>query len=321
MTIPRIAAYPMPDEWPDSRVQWPLEASRAALLVHDMQAYFLDFYDTAQAPVPTLLAHVRQLIDRAHALGIPVFYSAQPHQQSPQQRGLLQSMWGPGLTTHPAEVAQIHPAVAPEPGDVVLTKWRYSAFQRSDLAERLDQLDRDQLMVCGVYAHIGCLMSAAEAFMKDIQPFFVADALADFSAEEHRQALAYVAQRCGRVLGTAQALAELPAPLAAAQVAGLPALQPALAQAGDGTDAPALRRPVSLDDWLAQLHQLLQLPAGSLDADEPLTDWGLDSIRLMAIVEMARQAGLSLGFPEMAQAVSARDQWLRLSPAPIEQAA
>ena len=27
--------------------------------------------------------------------------------------------------------------LAPEPGDEVLTKWRYSAFQRSDLAELL----------------------------------------------------------------------------------------------------------------------------------------------------------------------------------------
>jgi isochorismate hydrolase len=183
MSIPRIASYPMPVQWPDSRVQWPLQPHRAALLVHDMQSYFLDFYDVAQAPVPTLLAHVRQLVDQAHALGIPVFYSAQPHQQSAQQRGLLQSMWGPGLTSHPPEAAHIHPAVAPADGDVVLTKWRYSAFQRSDLAERLDALERDQLLVCGVYAHIGCLMSAAEAFMKDIQPFFVADALADWRVE------------------------------------------------------------------------------------------------------------------------------------------
>ena len=82
-----------------------------------------------------------------------------------------------------------------------------------------------------------------------------------------------------------------------------------------------LRQPASLADWMAQLHRLLQLPEGSFTADDALTDWGLDSIRLMAIVEMARQSGLSLGFPELAQAASARDQWQRLSAKPMSQAA
>ena len=66
---------------------------------------------------------------------------------------------------------------------------------------------------------------------------------------------------------------------------------------------------------------LMALAAGSFTADDALTDWGLDSIRLMAIVEMARQSGLSLGFPELAQAASARDQWQRLSAKPMSQAA
>ena len=42
---------------------------------------------------------------------------------------------------------------------------------------------------------------------RDIEPFFVADALADFSREKHDMALQWVAATCGQVLSTAQLLA------------------------------------------------------------------------------------------------------------------
>jgi isochorismate hydrolase len=54
-----------------------------------------------------------------------------------------------------------------------------------------------------VYAHVGVLATALEAFTNDIQPFLVADALGDFSEAEQLQALRYAARRCGVVLGTA----------------------------------------------------------------------------------------------------------------------
>ena len=59
---------------------------------------------------------------------------------------------------------------------------------------------RDQLVICGVYAHVGVLMSAVEAFTHDIQPFLVADAVADFSEEYHRMAVGYAAERCAVVV-------------------------------------------------------------------------------------------------------------------------
>ena len=137
-----------------------------------------------------------------------VIYSAQPGGQAPEQRGLLQDFWGSGINDGPYQKRFVD-AVAPDERDLLLTKWRYSAFQKTNLHEMMRELGRDQLMICGIYAHIGCLLTATEAFMKDIQPFFIADALADFSEEKHRLALTYAAERCAVTLTTERLVASL----------------------------------------------------------------------------------------------------------------
>lgn len=207
--LPRAVAYNLPveHELPPSRVEWAVDRKRAALLVHDVQDYFLDVFHPAGEPRTPLLAAIRRLRDRCDALGIPVFHTAQPGRQDPRDRGLQAHLWGPGMAD-PASV-RITPQLAPGPHHTVLTKWRYSAFQRTTLEPMLAARGRDQLLVTGVYAHIGCLLTVADAFMRDIQPFLVADAVADFSREHHDEALAYVARTCGRVLSLDRLLEEL----------------------------------------------------------------------------------------------------------------
>lgn len=283
MSIPKIATYPMPAaaDMPPNRVDWTPDPARAALLIHDMQDYFLDFYDGAAAPVPALLTQVARLRDACDAAGVPVFYTAQPAQQDQRERGLLNDWWGPGLTAQPQR-AGVAAQVAPRAHDTVLVKWRYSAFVRSDLLERLRAQGRDQLIVCGVYAHIGCLMTAADAFMHDIEPFLVGDALADFSAGQHAMALDYVSQRCGVVASTAQVCDALRAP------AGLPASRAALR---------------------AQVAALLDMPAAELTEDENLMYCGLDSIRLMSLLERWRRAGAVTTFVELAERPTLASWW------------
>jgi len=205
-----IAPYRMPGDAdvPAAAVPWRPHPARAAVLVHDMQRYFLRPFPAGQPPLTELLANVMKLLATARAAGVPVLYTAQPGGMSRADRGLLHDFWGPGMSA--AEVDRgIVDDVAPEPRDTVLTKWRYSAFFRSDLAGRLRSSGRDQLLICGVYAHMGCLITACDAFSHDIQPFLVADALADLSLDDHLRALRYAADRCAVPLSTADVLADL----------------------------------------------------------------------------------------------------------------
>nr|WP_257215266.1 isochorismatase family protein [Pollutimonas harenae] len=197
----------MPSTEPRNHVNWQAQANRAVLLIHDMQRYFLQKYDVNAEPIPTLVKHISALRAQCHALGIPVIYTAQPSVQPPQDRALLSDFWGPGLSD-PSNAAQqaIIDELAPAPQDVVLTKWRYSAFYRSDLKKMMQNQGRDQLIICGIYSHIGCMTTALDAFMNDIQPFFVSDATADFSAREHIMAIQYVSQLCGVATSSSQLL-------------------------------------------------------------------------------------------------------------------
>jgi isochorismate hydrolase len=201
MTIPRIAPYPMPTGADAGPADWRPDPHRAALLIHDMQGYFVGFLPPGRAPTTELVANIGRARAAAYAGGLPVIYSVQPGRVARADRGLLHDVWGPGMTDAPGD-RDIITDLAPGPDDLVVTKRRYSAFFGTSLAGLLAALGRDQLIVCGVFAHIGCLLTAADAFSHDLESFLLADAVADFSLVEHLQALDYAARRCAVTMTT-----------------------------------------------------------------------------------------------------------------------
>lgn len=283
MAIPKLESYALPTaaELPTNKVNWAFEPARAALLIHDMQEYFLNFWGEDSPLVQQVVANIAQLRHYCKSQGIPVFYTAQPNQQSDEDRALLNDMWGPGLNKHPDQ-QRVVAALAPDEQDQVLVKWRYSAFHRSPLEAILNEAGRDQLIICGVYAHIGCLTTATDAFMRNIKPFMVADALADFSREEHMMSLTYTAGRSGRVVMTETLL---PVPLSKAQLR-------------------------------AVVLPLLDEDSDDLDDGENLVDYGLDSVRMMALAARWRQVHSDIDFVALAKDPSIDGWWSLLSREP-----
>lgn len=204
--IASIQPYPLPTagDLPASTAGWVIDPARAVLLVHDMQRYFLrPFADTLREQ---LIGNCALLRERAVAAGMRVAYSAQPGGMSVADRGLLKDFWGPGMRVDLADRQVVEP-LRPAAEDWQYTKWRYSAFFRSTLLADMRREGRDQLVVCGVYAHVGVLATAIEAFTNDIETFLVADAVADFSAADHRMAVDYAARRCAAVTTAKEVLA------------------------------------------------------------------------------------------------------------------
>ena len=92
MALPKIKPYTYVDREHSNRVSWPVDPSRAVLLVHDMQVHFVQAFeganlgegnDNPDAQINIAIRNLRRLIDAAHTAGIPVYYTAQPPRQNP----------------------------------------------------------------------------------------------------------------------------------------------------------------------------------------------------------------------------------------------
>jgi len=283
MSIPTISSYPMPtvDTFPSQKVNWVLEPKRAVFLIHDMQAYFLRFYDQESDLIKILKQNLAAIKYFCHTNGIPVVYTAQPNDQKPEDRALLNDMWGNGLNDFP-ELQKVVNELTPDKKDTVLVKWRYSAFHRSKLESLMKSWGRDQLIIGGVYANIGCMITASDAFMRDIQPFMVGDALADFSEEEHRLALQFTGGRVGRVASTDEVLTASDIPVSCIKYA----------------------------DLKSQVLRFLdEEDVEEFDANEQLIDYGLDSIQIMSLATQWKEQGVEVSFQELASAGSLNGWW------------
>ncbi|WP_162902300.1 isochorismatase family protein [Facilibium subflavum] len=178
-------------------LNWQIKKEKCALLIHDMQRYFVHALPTE--PALEMTRAIVKILRWARYNRISIFYSAQPGRMTTEKRGLLADLWGSGMYST-EEDRQIIDDLFPSHDDVVLTKWRYSAFYQSDFADMLSECQCDSLIITGIYASVGILATAIEAFSRDIRPFIVADGIADFTQSGHQKAVDYMADNCAQIL-------------------------------------------------------------------------------------------------------------------------
>ncbi len=206
--ISPIQPYSIPMNLSPNVASWEIDPQRAVLLIHDMQHYFIRPFSEDNTPASALVTNSTRLRHACVLADLQIAYTAQPGNMTVQQRGLLNDFWGPGMEASLQDREVIN-TLTPDADDWLLTKWRYSAFVKTNLLQRMRSAGRDQLIICGVYAHVGILATAIEAFSYDIQPFVISDATADFTSEDHSMALDYVAKNCAMVITSDEAIDQI----------------------------------------------------------------------------------------------------------------
>jgi nicotinamidase-related amidase len=94
----------------------------------------------------------------------------------------------------------IYPAVAPQPGDIIVTKRRVSAFAGSDLEIVLRSLKVQHLVLAGISTSGVVLSTLREAADKDFYLSVLSDCCADPDKEVHTVLLSKVFPRQAEVL-------------------------------------------------------------------------------------------------------------------------
>jgi len=174
---------------PFNQHQMQLNKDKVALLVIDMQRFFLDptsptFTCGGLAILPTL----KRLIAAFRAAGRPVIYTRHVHHPDRLDAGIM-GWWWEGMCLEGSAESEVHDDLAPLPNEKVILKHRYSTFYNTDLETVLRCLKIEDLVISGIMTNMCCESTARDAYYRDYRVFFLADGTGSINEEMHLASL------------------------------------------------------------------------------------------------------------------------------------
>lgn len=180
---------------------------RTAVLLVDVQRVFTGL--PLFPPVAGVLDALRRFLDGARAIGVPVVVvriAVPPELSSPVWR-LQFSGHDEAWLADGSRNVEYEPGFEPRPGDLVLTKPRYSAFVGTALEAALRTYDVRTVVLAGLTTDVCVGATARDAFQRDLHVVTLADCCAEMTRARHEAALATLADTFGTVCSSAELLA------------------------------------------------------------------------------------------------------------------
>ncbi len=158
------------------------DPDQSALLVIDMQKYFLDPASHAFIPsAPAIVPGINRLIENFSKRRRPIIFTR--HLNTPQNVKSLGTWWADYIKEKDP-VSHIIGAFDPSAG-IVLKKSQYDAFYQTDLEDILNRGKVRQIVITGVITHLCCETTARAAFIRGFDVFFTIDGTASHDEDCH----------------------------------------------------------------------------------------------------------------------------------------
>lgn len=162
------------------------EPKQSALIVTDMQRYFLD--EKSHAYIPSASAIVKSIANLARLYiqnGLPVIITR--HLNTEANSGLLSTWWS-DVIREQDPLSEIIPELT-FPESIVVQKSQYNGFFQTVLENVLKERNVGQVVITGVMTHLCCETTARSAFIRGFTVFFPIDGTATYDEIHHRATL------------------------------------------------------------------------------------------------------------------------------------
>jgi len=160
----------------------PFTPEASALLVLDMQDYFLEPASHAYVPSgPAILPNLQALIAAFSGHNLPIIFTR--HLNTPEDARVLKTWWHDMITAENL-LSAITNQFDLSRGTVVL-KTQYDAFYNTGLEHILQDNGVQQVVICGVMTHLCCETTARSAFVRGFEVFFTIDGTATYNQVFH----------------------------------------------------------------------------------------------------------------------------------------
>jgi len=158
-----------------------------ALLVMDMQMGILPMLQSGPA---NLVGNISKAIVNARHKSIPIIYVVVGFRPGAPEASMNNKSFGAGkerfAKMNMDEFMKVIPELAPQAGDITVTKRRVSSFTGSDLEVVLRAFEIHHLVLTGIATSGVVLSTTREAADKDYRITILSDGCADGDEEVHR---------------------------------------------------------------------------------------------------------------------------------------